>query len=131
MQQDTTAIPHSVFTIAYLLATFIGGGAAYKFLELYLNRKKPVVEVQKVEAETTEITIRSHAVAGDSMIRMMDRLDDALNTIDALREERNDLREKTDKQEMELESYERQMKRMKAVMDLKGVRLSDYDEPRS
>lgn len=131
MQEQTTAFPHWLFTILYGLATFVGGGSIVRLVMLYQNRKKPVVEVQKVEAETTEITIRSHAAAGDSMIRMMNRLDSALNTIDRIRGERDDLRELTDKQQMELESYERQMKRMKAMMDLKGVKMSDFDDPKS
>lgn len=131
MQDQTNAIPHWVFTVLQSLAAAGLGGLIVRLYELYQNRKKPIVEVQKTEAETTEITIRSHAAAGDSMIRMMDRLDDALNTIDRVREERDDLRELTDKQGMELESYERQMKRMKAMMDIKGIRMSDFDEPRS
>lgn len=131
MQQDTTAIPHWLFTIAYGLATFVGGGTAVKLILLYQNRKKPIVEVRKVEAETTEITIRSHAVAGDSMIRMMNRLDEALDTIDRIRAERDDLREKSDKQEIEIESYDRQMRRMSALMELKGIKMSDYDTPKS
>lgn len=100
-------------------------------ITLYQNRKKPIVEVQKVAAETTEITVRSHATAGDSMIRMMNRLDDALDTIDRIRGERDDLREQCDKQSMELESYERQMRRMKAIMDIKNIKISDFDEPKS
>ena len=116
--------------LLYGLATFVGGGTAVRLITLWLNRKKPVVEVQKTAAETTEITIRAHAAAGDSMIRLMNRLDDALDTIDTLREERNDLREKTDKQEMELESYERQMKHMHASMELKNVKWSDFDTPK-
>src|SRR5688572_11824673 len=130
MQETRTAIPHWLFTIIYGLATFVGGGSVVRLIMLWQNRKMPVVVVEKVEAETTEITIRSHAAAGDSMIRMMNRLDTALNTIDRIRGERDDLRELTDKQQMELESYERQMKRMKAIMDLRGLKMSDFDEPR-
>lgn len=131
MQEHPNALPHWFFTALQYVATLGIGGLIVRLITLYLNRKKPIVEVQKVAAETTEITIRSHAAAGDSMIRMMDRLDDALNTIDRVRSERDDLRELTDKQQMDLEFYERQMKRMKAIMDLKGIKISDFDEPKS
>lgn len=131
MQDSQAALPHWAFTVLQTLATLGAGGVILKLAELYLNRKKPIVEVQKAEAETTEITIRSHSAAGDSMMRMMDRLELALETNDRLRSERDDLREQTDLQKMELESYERQMKRMKAIMDLKGIKISDFDEPKS
>lgn len=131
MQESQAPFPHWAFQVLQTLATLGIGGAAVKVYELYQNRRKPFVEVQKTEAETTEITIRSHSAAGDAMMRMMDRLEAALNTTDRLRSERDDLREKTEKQGTELESYERQMRRMKAIMDLKGIKLSDFDEPKS
>lgn len=111
---------------------FLGvGGAAVKLYELYQNRNRPKVEVAKVEAETAEIVVRSQVAASDALDRIVGRLEAALTTTDRLRSERDDLRELTDKQAMELESYERQMKRMKAIMDIKGVKISDFDEPRS
>lgn len=131
MQEQANAFPHWLYTVLQTFAAFGAGGVIVRLITLWQNRQKPVVEVKKVEAETTEITIRSHAAAGDSMIRMMNRLDHALNTIDQIRSERDDLRELTDKQQMELESYDRQMKRMKAIMDIKGIKISDFDEPKS
>lgn len=130
MQESQAAIPHWAYQILQALAWLGAGGTIVKLITLYQNRKRPFVEVQKTEAETTEITIRSHATASDSMMRMMDRLDDALNTNDRLRAERDDLREQNDKQQLEMESYDRQMRRMKAIMDIKGVHLSDFDEPK-
>jgi hypothetical protein len=131
MQDTQAAFPHWAFQVLQTLATLGAGGVILKVIELYLNRKKPIVEVQKAEAETTEITIRSHSAAGDAMVRLMNRLEIASNTNDRLRNERNDLQELTDKQQMELESYERQMKRMKAMLDLRGIKISDFDEPRT
>lgn len=131
MQENSPAIPHWLFTALYGLATFIGGGTALKLIDLYQNRNRPKVEVHKVEAETTEIIVRSQVAASDALNRIVDRLEAALSTTDRLRSERDDLRELTDKQGMELESYERQMKRMKAIMDLRGIKISDFDEPKS
>lgn len=131
MQENSTAIPHWLFTALYGLATFIGGGTALKLIELYQNRNKPKVEVAKVEAETAEIVVRSQVAASGALDRIVARLEAALATTDRLRSERDDLREQADLQKMELESYERQMKRMKAIMDLKGLKLSDFDEPKS
>jgi len=131
MQDSQAAFPHWAFQVLQTLATLGAGGVIVRLIDLYQNRRKPIVEVKKTEAEATEITIRSHSTASDSMMRMMDRLEVALNTNDRLRSERDDLREQTDLQKMELESYERQMRRMKAIMDLKGIKFSDYDPPRT
>jgi hypothetical protein len=127
--QTPQAFPDWVFQVFNGLASFVVGGTIVKLITLYQNRRKPFVEVKKVEAETTAITVKSHSVAGDALLRMMDRLEDALNTQDRLRSERDDLRELSDKQQMEMESYDRQMRRMKAILDLHGLKLSDYDTP--
>lgn len=130
MQDGQSAIPHWAFTVLQTVATIGLGGVVVKLYELYQNRRKPNVEIHKTQAETTEIIVRSKATAGDAFGRMMDRLEDALNTNDRLRHERDDLREQVDKQQLELESYERQMRRMQSIMNLKGIKLSDFDEPR-
>jgi hypothetical protein len=131
MQESTPAIPHWAFQVLQAIGYLGLGGAVVKFYELYQNRKRPQVEIHKTEAETTEIVVRSQVAASDALDRIVGRLEAALSTTDRLRNERDDLREQNDKQGMELESYERQMKRMKAMMDLRGIRLSDFDEPRS
>lgn len=131
MSEATPAIPHWMYQVLQALGFLGAGGAAVKLYELYQNRNRPKVEVAKVEAETAEIVVRSQVAASDALDRIVGRLEAALTTTDRLRSERDDLRELTDKQAMELESYERQMKRMKAIMDIKGVKISDFDEPRS
>ncbi len=129
MQEATPAIPHWAYQILEGLASFVVGGTIVKFITLYQNRKKPIAEIHESQARTTEITIRSNTIAGDSVIRMMDRLDEALDMIDRLRLERDECRDLSAKQKIELESYDQQMRRMKAIMDLKGIHLSDYDIP--
>lgn len=127
MQDQATAVPEWLLPVLRNLASFGAGALFLKFIALWQNRKKPFVEVKKTEAETTEITIRSHATAGDSLTRMMDRLDKAAVINDNLRATNADLKEKCDKLEMEVESYDRQMKRMKAYMDFKGLKYSEMD----
>jgi hypothetical protein len=139
--QDTQALPHWAFTVLQTLATLGAGGVILKLIELYLNRKKPIVEVQKAEAETTEITIRSHSTAGDSMIRMMNRLEDALKTNDRLRDERDTANAERDNAHFELREEkaksanledqrkvaEHYIKRLGAAIEL-GVTLEQLDK---
>lgn len=130
MQETTPAIPPWLFQTLQNLAWFGAGGLILKLITLWQNRKKPAAEIVKLEDEATEIRIRSRVVAGDSWLRMMDRLDQAATKNENLRSQRDDLQEKCDKLEMEVESCDRQMRKMKAYMDFKGLRYSEMDEPR-
>lgn len=112
------------------LASFGAGAVIIRLITLWQNRKKPAVEVQKVEAEATEIIIRSKSIAGDSLDRMMARLDRSVAQNENLRSQRDDLQEKCDKQEMELEFNERQMKKIKGLLDAHGIKFSEMDEPK-
>lgn len=127
--QDQSAMPHWVFQVLQNLAWCGAGGVIVKLITLWQNRQKPIVEVKKTEAETTEITIRSHATAGDSLTRMMDRLEKAVASNENLRSQRDDLQEKCDKRDMELEFNERQMRKLKGLLDIHGIKFSEMDEP--
>lgn len=99
-----------------------------KLIQLYLNRNKPAVEIHKTAAEATEITIRSHSTAGDAVIRMIDRLEETQGQIDLIRDERDALRMRVDTQAIELRLRDDQIKRIKALMDFKGIKLSDFED---
>lgn len=96
-----------------------------KFYELYQNRNRPKVEVHKVEAETTEIVVRTQVAASDALDRIVGRLEAALATTDRLRAERDDLREKCDRQDGDIEAYERQMKRVRRYLEDNGLDFND------
>lgn len=121
MQEIAPAIPSWIFQVLRDLAIFIGGGGIVKLAILWQNRRKPQVEI-------SAITIKSQATAGDSLGRMIDRLDRSVAQNERLRSERDDLQEKCDTLEIEIASYDRQMKRMKGFMDSKGIKYSEMDE---
>ena len=130
MQDASTPIPHWLFQILYPLAWLIGGGGIVKLITIWQNRKKPVVEAQKTEAETTEIRIRSYSTAADSNLRMMERLQDTLDDIDRIRAERDSWRERAESAESQRKIDEHYIKRLMAANEL-GVKLSDMDNPSS
>lgn len=123
MQEISSAIPSWIVQVLRDLAIFIGGGGIVKLITLWQNRRKPQVEI-------SAITIKSQATAGDSLGRMIDRLDRSVAQNERLRSERDDLQEKCDKRDMELEFNERQMKRLKGLLDMHGIKYSEMDEPR-
>ncbi len=141
MQDTQTALPHWAFQVFQTLATLGAGGVIVKLIDLYLNRRKPIVESQKTEAEADEIKIRSHSTAGESMMRMMDRLETALNTNDRLREERDSAHADLDNAQFEMRELTRKyaqledqrkvdehyIKRLRAAIEL-GVTLEQLDK---
>lgn len=143
MQESSQSIPHWAFQIFQTLATLGAGGVILKVVELYLNRRKPIVEVKKTEAEADEITIRSHSTAGESMMRMMDRLETALNTNDRLRGERDAANADRDnahfenrqltvelgKRDDQIKMDAHYIKRLQAAIEL-GVTLEQLDKIR-
>lgn len=90
MQEGIINPPHWLQLILAAIASLVARDGIVKVYHIWLNRKKPAAEVHLTDATATEVTIRSHATAGDSVVRMMNRLDTAQVTIDRLRGERDD-----------------------------------------
>jgi uncharacterized coiled-coil DUF342 family protein len=130
MQENPSAIPHWLFQVLQSLALFGAGGFIVRLITIWQNRKKPVVEAQKTEAETTEIRIRSYSTAADSNLRMMERLQDTLDDIDRIRKERDEWRQKAEDAEAQRKIDEHFIKRVMAANEL-GVKLADLDKPKS
>lgn len=125
MQENSFAVPHWIVNALQVLCGMGLGGLIVRVVTLWQNRKRPAVEVQKLEAETTEITIRSHSTAGDSLTRMMDRLELAQTRNDDLREENADLETENDRLRGDVEAYERQMTRVRRFMEDNGLDFND------
>lgn len=135
MQDNPQAMPHWVFQVLQWLAAFGAGGLIVKLIILYQNRNKPAAEVHKTSAEANEISVRSSTNASDAVIRMIDKLDDTLLTIDRVRTERDDLRRQCDELmrdhdlcEIRSRHHEAQERRMMAIMEIHGIRYSEGDE---
>lgn len=117
-------------TVLGLLAAFLGGGTVYRFINIWLHRKKPAAEVHVAEATATEIAVRAGSTAGDAIMRMMDRLDEAQVTIDRLRAERNELKLRSDLIDIEVRSLQTQLDRANGYLKANNLHLSDLDKPK-
>lgn len=152
MQETSSAIPHWVQLILTAIASILTTLGIPHLYSNWLNRKKPDAEIHVTEATATEITVKSAATAGDAMMRFMDRLDTAQDTIDRvraesqriidrLRAERDSWQDEYDKvfverdhalQENvklrgEVKLYEEEVKRMAATLHLES---KNYDDTR-
>jgi len=135
--QESPAIPHWAYQILQTLATLGAGGVIVKLVTLYQNRQKPAAEVheslartRKTDAEAFKIRAEGTSELDSIIERLHHRIDQMQVGVDEIRGERDECRQQVELQKIELQSYETQMRRMQSIMDLKGIHLSDYDEPK-
>lgn len=160
--QESPVWPHWIQNALGWLASGVAGGLIVRVYTIWLNRKKPAADIQLTTATATEVSIRAGSSAGDAVIRMMDRLDKAQSandqlraetqvTIDRLRAERDAWQDEYDKVFVErdellrrngvlkdeIQSYDNQIKRMKATLTIdhknydntQDVKPEDYALP--
>ena len=89
MSESPIVLPNWIQTAFGWLASAIAGGAIVRIYTAWLNRHKPAAETHLTKATATEAEVRAGASAGDAVMRMMTRLDEAQGTIDRLRQERD------------------------------------------
>lgn len=143
--QETNAIPHSVGQVVYTIIVLLSGGTAGGVLLHLLNRRWLGIES---EARAAKTKAEARHLDSETIDKAYERIDELHAIIDELRAEREkdrlellrmsrleyeseQQRRQLSQQDLELESYENQMKRMKAILDLKGIKISDFDEPKS
>lgn len=142
--QETNAIPHSVGQVVYTIIVLLSGGTAGGVLLHLLNRRWLGIES---EARAAKTKAEARHLDSETIDKAYERIDELHAIIDELRAEREkdrlellrmsrleyeseQQRRQLSQQDLELESYENQMKRMKAILDLKGIKISDFDEPK-
>jgi len=155
MQESPSVIPHWAQLILTAVASILSAIGIDRVYNNWLNRKKPVAEIHLTEANATEITVKSAATAGDAMLRFMDRLNVAQDTIDRVRAEsqqtidrlraerdswqdehdkvfvdRDRWRREAEKLKEEIKLYDKEMQRMAATLHLENKNYDDTkDKP--
>jgi hypothetical protein len=120
----------------YIVASFIGGGGAYKLINIWLNWKKPEAEIHVTEAQAVKTRAEARKIDADADLqvntiieRLHVRIDQMQEGVDEIRGERDELKMRCDMQDIELNLRDRQMKKMKGILDARGIKLSDFDQP--
>lgn len=137
MQESLTSL--SLKQIAFgLLASFVGGSGAYKLFNIWLNRKKPAADIHVTEATAVKRIAEARKLNAEADVqlsaiveRLHVRLDEVTLKADAVRLERDNYKLRCELQQIELKLRDDQIKKMKGILDLKGIKLSDFDEPRA
>lgn len=121
--QSLSTSPTWLQTVLGWIASFLSGVTIIKLVDIWLNRKKPAAEIEVKQATATEITVRSHSTAGDSLARMMDRLDLAQTTIDRLRDERDNAELRAFDMNVELRASQNENEQLREQAKLDNYQL--------
>lgn len=123
------SLPHLLYLA---IAGFIGYFArkGHNWLGVWLNRNKPAAEIHETQARADKTMAEAAEIRADTLERWLTRVDQMRTKVDALSEERDGLRLKNQLLTIELRMHENDIKKMKGIMDAKGIKLSDFDEPK-
>ncbi len=130
--QESSTFPHWMQLALTALASVLSGIGIDKLYNTWLNRKKPAAEVHVTEETAGEIRVRASSNASDAIMRMMEHLGRAQETIDRLRAERDGWQDEHDKLfverdeilrrngllKEEIKSYENQIRTMSATLTI-------------
>lgn len=135
MQESSPTYPWT-HPLALVLATILGIFLrhSYKWVLLFLGRNKPRAETdeitartQKTLAEARQIHVRSDTEVSNVVLEVTTRIMEMQESNEIVRKERDRLEQQVALQAIELKSYEGQIKKMKAFIDVSGLKYSDAD----
>lgn len=123
--------------VFWTVASFIGGGGSFKLFSLFLNRKKPAAEIHATEAQATKTRAEARKINADADVQFEDivgrlhaRIDQMQQGVDEIRNDRDRFKLQCELHVIDLKMADNQIKRMKGIMDAKGIKLSDFDGPK-
>lgn len=99
----------------------------YRLFNTWLNRKKPTAEIHKTQAETRRIHTESDAQRADVVERITLRLEQMQIRKDEIAAERDEYKTRLDLQAIELTMRDNDIKKLKGILDSRGIKLSDFD----
>lgn len=119
--QDTSS--HALIDLLKVLAVPLAAGIGALGQWLF-NRQKRQLEASVNEATAVKTRAEARKLDGETLNMAWDRIDE-LTAINS------ELRTKVDLCEIRSRHHETQQKKMKALLDLHGIKYSEFDEPRS
>lgn len=117
------AIEQTILELARVLA----GGLIGSILTWLNLRKKLKPEIQVIEATAAKTYAEARHLNGETLKDAYDRIEELFIIADSQRTQISRLQLDNDKQAMELQFQEHEIKWLKGVLDAAEVKLSDYD----
>src|SRR5688572_10404194 len=123
LSSSLAALEQTALELAKALASGIIGS-----LLMWLNlRKKLKPEIQVIEATAAKTYAEARHLNGETLGDAYDRIEELYVIADNQRTQISRLQLDNDKQAMELQFQESELKWLKGVLDAAEVKLSDYD----
>ena len=128
MQDYSVNSPSWIYLVYWLIASFLTGGGIVAFINTWLNRKKPQADLEKTQAEVRRINVHADMEISQSVIRVTARLEEMQLRVDEILDERDKFKRSSDKKEIELQFADHQLRKMKALLDIHGIKYHEFDE---
>jgi hypothetical protein len=121
-----------------LVAAFVTGGGFFKLITIWLSRGEREARARKIDAETRQLDVQVQQMRGDIVLEFIDRLTAQQARVDQLIKENQTSQEtiarqsaQIQKQVIEMDLSDKQIKRIKGLLDAPQIKLSELDDPKS
>lgn len=122
MQENPSASSHAILEALKILAIPLAGVLGALIAKLFeWNRRKPEISVIQASAEKTRAEARK--LDAETVDLFCDRIDELV-------EINSELRKQLDLCEIRGRHHDNQQKRMLALMELHGIKYSEFDTPK-
>jgi hypothetical protein len=128
--QENSSAPHVLLDFLKILAVPFAAAIGYLF-SWFQNRKRLKPELSILEANAEKARAEAKKLGGETLDLAYDRIDELVVVNFELRQDCLALQKKVDLAEIRDRFNDEQRRKMKALLDLHGIKYSEFDEPPS
>jgi len=128
MQEHSTSASQVLLDFLKILAIPIAGALGYLGSWLQ-NRKKLNPEIKILDANAAKTEAEARKLDGETVDRAYDRIDELVVVNFQLRQDCLALQRKVDMSEIRDRFNEEQRRKMKALLDIHGIKYNEFDGP--
>lgn len=129
MQDQSSSASQVLLDFLKILAIPIAGGIGY-LVSWFRNRGKRKPELSILEATAQKTRAEARKIDGETIDRAHDRIDELVIINYQLREDLLELKKQVDMSDIRDSFNEKQRKKMKALLDVHGIKYSEFDDPK-
>lgn len=130
MQEHSSSASQVFVDVLKVLAVPLAAALGY-LGSWFQNRKKLKPELSILEANAAKTEAEARKLDGETVDRAYDRIDELVVVNFQLRQDCLALQRKVDMGEIRDRFNEEQRRKMKALLDVHGIKYNEFDEPKS
>jgi len=130
MQEHSSSTSQVLVDLLKVLAIPVAGALGY-LGSWFQNRKKIRPEIKILDANAAKTEAEARKLDGETVDRAYDRIDELVIVNFQLRQDCLALQRQVDMAEIRDRFNEEQKRKMKALLDIHGVKYNEFDEPQS